>query len=113
MAFKFKLTCSECDWINLFWTSKKKKKSKSFDINSRMFYAMRRCGKGYQALKTFLTLINHPPPMTEKNYRKIANNFNKAIKKVALEVMQQSCKEVVKLNAENSTDVVDTASCFS
>ena len=37
------------------------KKCKTFDINYKTVYAMRRCGKGYQGLRRFLAIINHPP----------------------------------------------------
>ena len=53
-------------------TSKKKKKVRSFGINRRVYYSMRRIGNGYEGMKRFLVLMNHPSPMTEKNYRKIA-----------------------------------------
>ena len=36
-------------------------------INVRSVYAMRRCGKRHQGLRRFLMLMNHPPPMSEKN----------------------------------------------
>ena len=62
----------ECQFTYSFWTSKKKKKVRSYDVNRRAYYAMRRIGNGYEGLKRFLMLMNHPPPMTEKNYRKIA-----------------------------------------
>ena len=37
---------------------------------------MRRIGNGYEGLKRFLVLMNHSPPVTEKNYRKISHAFN-------------------------------------
>ena len=46
-----------------FWTSKKAEKMRSYDINKRSVYAFRRLGKGYAGIKTFLTIMNLPPPM--------------------------------------------------
>ena len=46
-----------------FWTSKKAEKMRSYDINKRSVYAFRRLGKGYAGMKTFLTIMNLPPPM--------------------------------------------------
>ena len=43
------------------------KKSKMYEINYKAVYSMRRCGKGYQGLRKSLALIDHPPPMTDKN----------------------------------------------
>ena len=37
---------------------------------------MRRIGNSLQGLKRFLMLMNHPPPMLERNYRKIGVKFN-------------------------------------
>ena len=73
----FMFFCNNCKyWKNEFTTSTKK--YKKFDINYKTVYAMRRCGKGYQGLRRFLAIINHPPPMTEKNYRKISHSFTEA-----------------------------------
>ena len=42
----FVFFCNNCkDWKNEFTTSTKK--CKTFDINYKTVYAMRRCGKGY------------------------------------------------------------------
>ena len=45
---------------------------RSYDINKRSLYDFRRLGKGYTGMKTFLAIMNLPPPMTKKNYSKIA-----------------------------------------
>ena len=63
VAMKLHLHCS-CGWGHIFWTSEKPKNVRSFDVNKRIFYSMRRIGKGYNGLKTFLMLMNLPPPMT-------------------------------------------------
>ena len=78
----------------LFLDFKKKKNVRSFDINRRVYYSMRRIGNGYEGLKRFLVLMNHPPLMTEKNYRKILSAFNKGVKEVAEIVMQDACNEI-------------------
>ena len=48
LAFKMKLTChnSACEWEHEYWTSKKKPKSRNFVVNGRIYYSMRRIGKG-------------------------------------------------------------------
>ena len=72
MSFELNGNSGEgCQWKHTFWTSKKKKKCRSFDVNRRSSDAMRRIGNGHVVLKRFLKLMNHPPPMHEKNYRKI------------------------------------------
>ena len=69
LACKFEITCNECGWKYSFLNSKKTRHA--YQINRRAYYAMRRCGGGHEQLKRFMYLMNHPPPVTEKNYRKI------------------------------------------
>ena len=42
----------------------------------------------------FLMLMNHPPPMTEKNYRKIGYTYHDAVKQVADEIMIEAVNEL-------------------
>ena len=58
------------------------------------YYSMRRIGNGCEGLKRFLIFMNHPPPVTEKNYRKKSYAFNKGVKEVAETVMQDACNEI-------------------
>ena len=108
LAFQLKLICTgdNCTWSYICWTSKKK--SRNFDVNRRIFYSMRRIGNGYQGLKKFLMLMNHPPPMTEKNYRKTSSVFNKSVKHVAKMVMHEAAEEIHSSNSFEN-DIVDTA----
>ena len=78
------------------WTSKNKKKCRSFDVIKRSFYAMRRIGNGHVGLKRFLMLMNHPPPH-EKHYRKIWYKFYDGVKDVAEGIMKEACDEVRSL----------------
>jgi len=64
---------------------------------------MRRIGKGYKSIVRFLYLMNHPPPMPEKTYRIISENFIGAIKAVAKNIMKTACHELrAKKNLPNS-----------
>ena len=47
---------------------------------------MRRIGNGYEGLKRFLRMLNHPPPMT-----KITTNVLKAVPKT---IMNEACDEI-------------------
>ena len=69
ISFHLSLVCKnvKCKWTHSSWTSKKKAKTRHFDVNRRVFYAMRRIGNGLQGLKRFLMLMNHPPPMLERS----------------------------------------------
>ena len=58
------------------------------------YYSMRRIGNAYEGLKLFLIFMNHPSPVTEKNYRKKSYAFNKGVKEVAETAMQDACNEI-------------------
>ena len=101
VAVEMLLQC-RCGWIHKFWTSNKTD-CRSFDVNKRICYSMRRCGKGHAGLKQFLTPMNLPPPLTSANYNKIARKLHKAVKEVAVQSMQGAAEEVCGNN--DITDV--------
>ena len=82
---------------------------RSYDINKRFVYAFRRLGKGYAGMKTFLTIMNLPLPMTKKNYLKIAGTIHKAVKTVAESCMSDAVKEIKTINSANNTAIFDTS----
>ena len=59
LACKFEICCKECDWKHSFLNTKKT--HRSYQINRRAHYAMRRIGGGHEKLKRFFCLMNHPP----------------------------------------------------
>ena len=105
-----------CGWEKEFWTSPKKSKSRNYEVNGRMFYAMRRLGKGYRGTKRLLNLLNHPPPTTKNNYKKISDNFHKAAKNVADHTMHLATKELRQLKPTLCNDDVtvnDITDCWT
>ena len=54
-----------------------------YENNYKAVYSMRRCA-----------LIDHPPPMTEKNCRKINLKFTDAASAVAMRSMDDAAEEV-------------------
>ena len=80
LFFELKLICGsiDCDWCNIFWTSKKI--SKAYDVNRRIFYSMRRIDNGYAGMERLVVLMNHPFATTEKNYRKLSSVYRNSIK---------------------------------
>ena len=68
---------------------------------------MRRVGNGYSG--KFLMLMNHPPPMTEKNFRKINYMFRDAAKEVSETIMKEASDEIRKENhcESGQDDIVD------
>ena len=45
-------------------------------------------------MKRFLDLMNHPSPMTAKNYRKLSSVYRNSVKEVAETVMQEAALEI-------------------
>ena len=68
LAFKYMITCQDtfnCRWTYTSFSSPRTKKNnsqftRSFDVNPRAIYCIRRLGKGYAGLKKFCYLMNHP-----------------------------------------------------
>ena len=55
---------------------------------------MQRIGNGYEGLKRFLILMNHPPPCDREELPKKSHAFNKGLKEVTETVMQDACNEI-------------------
>ena len=70
---------------------------------------MRRIGNGYTGMKRFLVLMNHPAPMTEKNYRKVNKIYRYSAKEVADKIMKEAALELRSNNNSNDElGIVDT-----
>ena len=102
LAFKYILTCQDavnCCWSYSFFNSPRTKKNnslftRSFDVNPRTVYSIRRLGKGYAGLETFLFLMNHPPPMSEKSYRETNVKLCDTVQVVAEKSLKDDVEEV-------------------
>ena len=59
-------------------------------------------------MKRFLVLMNHPSPMTKKNYRKLSSVYRNSVKEVAGTVMQEAALEIyIKKHDADCDDNVD------
>ena len=102
LAFKYTITChnvGSCRWCYSFFNSPRTKKnttkfSRSFDVNPRTVYSMRRLGQGYTSLNFFLYLMNHPPPMSERSYRQINVKICDSVQIVADNSLLAAAEEV-------------------
>ena len=109
LSLQLHLSCTVCEFCYSFWTSKRIDKKRSYDINKRSVYAFRRLGKGYAGIKKFLILMNLPPPMTKKNYTKIARTIHKAVKSVAQSTINEAAKEIKTMNGVNDSTLFNTS----
>ena len=92
--------CSACDYSKEFYSSIKNKQ-KSFDINTRVVYAMRSCGQGYSGFSRFVSLMDLPKPMTFNNYNKIVLNLTIAAKSVAENTIIDAAQELKDLKSNH------------
>lgn len=92
-ASKIDLECV-CGFEHNFWTSKRCKKFKSFEINKRICYSMRSCGLGYAGLKKFCYLMNLPAPLTKRNYNCTIKVIRDVVKQVAIDIMKDSVNDL-------------------
>ena len=113
LAIEYFLRCTnvDCSWEKTFFPSIKPEHCRSFDINKRIIYAMRRIGVGLAGIKTFLALMDLPSPMSHSAYDKLSNKIHKAVKDVAVEVMKEAAEEVHMLT-NVPTDIDKSETCL-
>jgi hypothetical protein len=104
-ASKLRLCCLNCSWKHLFWTSKRTEKS--FEVNKRLVYGMRRIGKGHAGASKFCSIMNMPSPLTAKSFRKSSRTITQHVKKVAKACMKSAAEEVcAKKGTVDSDDTI-------
>ena len=105
-AIKYVVSCVCGHNIDL-WSSKKPPKVRTIEVNQRLVYAMRRCGKGYRGLKMFAALAGLLAPMSNSTYDKVMKNVHCAIKDVAKDIMKESANELCMQKDPDNSSVVD------
>ena len=107
-AQKYEIECC-CGFSHSVWSSKKAA-GKGFDINKRLIYAMRSIGVGYSGLKKFCFLMNIPPPLTARNYKKQILSLKNIVKAIAKETMTNATADLrIKKGVTSNTALVDIA----
>ena len=76
-----------------------------YDINKRSVYVFCRLRTSYAGMKTFLTLMSFPLPMTKKN-SKLHRTIHKVVKTVAESCLSDATKKVKAINGANNTSLV-------
>ena len=67
---------------------------KSYEINLRSCIAFREIGRGYQSILNFCKLMNMPPPMDKKPYRKTFTKLYRAYSNVAYQSISKAAEEI-------------------
>ena len=108
-ASTLRLLCEQCGWKHSFCTSKKQ--GKSFEINRRLVYGMRTLGKGYAGARKFCTVMNMPPPPTEKAFLSNSRVIGRHIKVIAKETMKKAGEEVFSLKKQSNSSGAEPVNC--
>ncbi|GFV38093.1 hypothetical protein TNCV_4204031 [Trichonephila clavipes] len=64
-----------------------------YEVNTRITYAMRTIGVGLRGIKTFCSVIDLPPPVSQKSYDRILN-IKSTSSIVAVVSMNKVAKEI-------------------
>ena len=96
-AYKFRVTCSECGWMQQITTSKTTHKStpgqKPYEINTGMVIGFREMGQGFASMETFCRCLNMPPPMSKPAYNKTVSSLRDIFIEVAMESIKKGAEE--------------------
>ena len=100
LAHFFSIKCSSeiCDWADCLPTSRTvksaKKGQKSYELNLRTCIAFQEMGKGYKNIRDFCKIMNIPPPMDSKSYRKNFTILYRAYTEVAFKSTTDAALQV-------------------
>ena len=96
--FVVKCTSELCDWSDTFSTSKtltsNQRGRKAYEINLSSCIAFREIGRGYQSILNFCKLMNIPPPMDKKSYRKTFTKLYRAYSNVAYQQISKAAEDI-------------------
>lgn len=101
-AVELLLKCDFCEYKFNFFSSKQREID-SYDVNTRLVYAMRSIGKGAEAARMFCGVMNLPPPPTK------FTKYNKEILKAAKETCEDCMAEAVIEAVEENDGKKDIA----
>ena len=100
LAHFFSATCMSeiCDWTDVLASSKtvdsKLRGKKGYEINLRTCLAFREIGRGYKSICAFFKLMNSPPPMDSRSYRKLFTKLYRAYRESASHSINAAAGEV-------------------
>ncbi|GFX25356.1 uncharacterized protein TNCV_1275161 [Trichonephila clavipes] len=98
----FYIDCNSCAMQSTFKSSPVFESSNhGYEINTRITYAMRTLGVGLRGIKTFCSVMDLPPPVSQKSYDRILNNIKSASSIVAVASMNKAAKEDIAASETN------------
>ncbi|GFU57111.1 uncharacterized protein TNCV_1779741 [Trichonephila clavipes] len=104
-AVALDIICDICSYSYNFCSSKKCKaeigKPSTYEVNTRLVYAMRCIGKGAEAARMFCGIMNLPPPPTK------FSKYNKMLLGATKDVCDATMKDAVKEAVEENQNIRD------
>ncbi|GFW74851.1 uncharacterized protein TNCV_5138301 [Trichonephila clavipes] len=104
-AVELDIICDICSYSYNFCSSKKCKaeigKPSTYEVNTRLVYAMRCIGKGREAARMFCGIMNLPPPPTK------FSKYNKMLLGATKDVCDATMKDVVKEAVQENQNIRD------
>ena len=103
LAHFFKAEChcdctKLCEWASTMPTSHNvsthQRGVKPYEINMRAMITFREIGRGYKSIQEFCKLMNMPPPMDRKVYRKSFSRLHRAYSKVGQNSLEDAAEQV-------------------
>ena len=88
------LRCAKCKTEKEFYSSKRPSGKGRFEINTRMVVAMRRIGRGREAMNKLSEVLNMPKGMEQSSYDLCVQEVVEKVEKLAEKSMQVACEEV-------------------
>ena len=87
-----------CEWASTMPTSHnvntRQRGVKPYEINMRAMIAFREIGRDYKSIQEFCKLMNMPPPMDRKVYRKSFSRLYRACSKVGQNSLEDAAEQV-------------------
>ncbi|GFW06127.1 uncharacterized protein TNCV_4479181 [Trichonephila clavipes] len=104
-AVELDIICDICSYSYNFCSSKKCKaeigKPSTYEVNTRLVYAMRCIGKGAEAARMFCGIMNLPPPPTK------FSKYNKMLLGATKDVCDATMKDAVKEAVQENQNIRD------
>ncbi|GFV56888.1 uncharacterized protein TNCV_1869291 [Trichonephila clavipes] len=104
-AVELDIICDICSYSYNFCSSKKCKaeigKPSTYEVNTRLVYAMRCIGKGAEAARMFCGIMNLPPPPTK------FSKYNKMLLGATKDVCDATMKDAVKEAVQEKQNIRD------
>ncbi|GFX00516.1 uncharacterized protein TNCV_2235231 [Trichonephila clavipes] len=84
LVSEFYVECYPCSTLSPFKSSSVIASSKDYEVNTRITYAMRTVGLGFNGIKNFCTAMDLPPPVSQKSYERMLRKINLTSREVAV-----------------------------